>query len=142
MTRMLELVKEHDVRPDAVARVRVKTREGTYRTLFHHHPRQALESKFSLEFCLATLLLERNLGLQHIDDAFVARLVSEHGVVVIPMYDFYPADARQRNPQAGLDQLRLSFCFTESVGQRRAADLKAAVDAFADAALAEAGVRR
>ena len=73
MTRMLELIREHDVRPDEVARVRVKTREGTYKTLFHHHPKRALESKFSLEFCLATLLLERNLGLQHIADDFVAR---------------------------------------------------------------------
>ena len=73
MTQMLELIQDHDVRPDEVARVRVKTREGTYRTLFHHHPTRALESKFSLEFCLATLLLERNLGLQHIADDFVAR---------------------------------------------------------------------
>lgn len=74
------------------------------------------------------------------DDEFVARLVAEHGVVVIPMYDFYPPDARERNPRAGLDQLRLSFCFTESTGDRRVKDLKAAVDAFADAALAEAGL--
>lgn len=74
------------------------------------------------------------------DDAFVARLVAEHGVVVIPMYDFYPADARRRNPQVGLDQLRLSFCFTESVGKRRALDLEAAVEAFAKAALAESGI--
>ena len=73
MTQMLALIREHDVRPDAVARVGVKTRDGTYKTLFHHRPRRALEAKFSLEFCLATLLLERNLGLQHIDDAFVAR---------------------------------------------------------------------
>ena len=70
------------------------------------------------------------------DDDFVNRLVSEHGVVVIPMYDFYPQDARERNATAGYDQLRLSFCFTESVGPRRVADLTAAVDAFADAALA------
>ena len=70
------------------------------------------------------------------DDAFVAKLVREHGVVVIPMYDFYPPDARQRNPSAGLNQLRLSFCFTESVGRRRVADLTTAVSAFADAALA------
>ena len=70
------------------------------------------------------------------DDEFVARLVAEHGVVVVPMYDFYPPDARQRDPRAGLDQLRLSFCFTESVGRRRVADLAAAVDAFCDAALA------
>ena len=70
------------------------------------------------------------------DDEFVAGLVAEHGVVVIPMYDFYPPDARRRNPKAGLDQLRLSFCFTERVGRDRAADLAAAVAAFGDAALA------
>ena len=70
------------------------------------------------------------------DDEFVAKLVSEHGVVVIPMYDFYPPDARERNPRAGLDQLRLSFCFTESVGAQRTRDLRAAVRAFASAALA------
>ncbi len=74
------------------------------------------------------------------DDDFVAHLVSEYGVVAIPMYDFYPPDARARNPRAGYDQLRLSFCFTERVGRARAADLAAAVDAFADAALATAGI--
>lgn len=76
------------------------------------------------------------------DDDFVARLVAEHGVVVIPMYDFYPPDARQRNPRAGYDQLRLSFCFTESTGQARVDDLTAAVEAFADAALVEAGLAK
>ena len=69
------------------------------------------------------------------DDEFVAGLVAEHGVVVIPMYDFYPLDARQRSPKAGLDQLRLSFCFTERMGRDRAVDLAAAVAAFGDAAL-------
>ena len=74
------------------------------------------------------------------DDDFIARMVSEHGVVVIPMYDFYPQDARERNPKAGYDQLRLSFCFTERTGAARARDLAQAVDAFADAALAESGL--
>ena len=76
------------------------------------------------------------------DDDFVARLVAEHGVVVIPMYDFYPPDARERNPRAGYDQLRLSFCFTESTGAARVKDLRAAVEAFADAALSETGIRK
>ena len=70
------------------------------------------------------------------DDAFVARMVAEHGVVAVPMYGFYPPDARQRNPRAGYDQLRLSFCFTERLGAGRKADLAAAVAAFGDAALA------
>jgi DNA-binding transcriptional MocR family regulator len=68
------------------------------------------------------------------DDDFVARLVSEHGVVAIPMYDFYPRDARERDPRAGLDQLRLSFCFSESTGEQRRRDLREAVAAFCTAA--------
>ena len=79
-------------------------------------------------------------GSVRTDDAFVARLVSDYGVVVIPMYDFYPDDARRRNPNAGMDQLRLSFCFTESRGEQRRQDLRESVQAFCDAALAEAGV--
>jgi (S)-3,5-dihydroxyphenylglycine transaminase len=74
------------------------------------------------------------------DDAFVNRLVAEHGVVVIPMYDFYPQDARERNPRAGYDQLRLSFCFSESTGEQRRRDLVEAVDAFCAAARAAEGL--
>lgn len=74
------------------------------------------------------------------DDAFIEYLVSEFGIVVIPMYDFYPADARQRDPNAGLSELRLSFCFSESTGDQRRADLTAAVAAFCGAARQIAGV--
>lgn len=74
------------------------------------------------------------------DDAFVNALVAEHGVVVIPMYDFYPEDARRRDPDAGFDQLRLSFCFSESLGEQRRADLREAVAAFCAAARKVAGV--
>jgi DNA-binding transcriptional MocR family regulator len=70
------------------------------------------------------------------DEAFTRRLVAEHGVVAIPMYDFYPADARERDPGAGYDQLRLSFCFNESTGEERRRDLAAAVRAFCSAVLA------
>ncbi|HAK53015.1 MAG TPA: hypothetical protein DCM54_14085 [Gammaproteobacteria bacterium] len=74
------------------------------------------------------------------DDAFVEQLVSEFGIVVIPMYDFYPEDARQRNPRAGLDELRLSFCFSESYGKARRQDLAEAVSAFCDAVLTLTGI--
>ena len=69
------------------------------------------------------------------DDAFVNDLVANYGVVVIPMYDFYPDDAKARNPRAGLNQLRLSFCFSESTGEQRRQDMREAVNAFCDAAL-------
>ena len=74
------------------------------------------------------------------DDAFIARLVSQYGVVAIPMYDFYPRDARLRNPRAGLDQLRLSFCFSESTGAQRKTELREAVAAFGRAVRIESGV--
>ena len=67
------------------------------------------------------------------DDAFVEKLVADYGVVVIPMYDFYPADAKKRNPLIGFDQLRLSFCFSESLGDERRQDLREAVEAFCHA---------
>jgi (S)-3,5-dihydroxyphenylglycine transaminase len=74
------------------------------------------------------------------DDQFVTSLVSDYGVVVIPMYDFYPRDARERDPDAGFDQLRLSFCFSESTGAQRRKDLAEAVAAFCTAARAAVGV--
>lgn len=75
------------------------------------------------------------------DDSFIESLVAEYGVVAIPMYDFYPADAKVRDPHAGLNQLRLSFCFSESKGEARRNDMREAVSAFCDAALALAGLQ-
>ena len=67
------------------------------------------------------------------DDEFVEKLVADYGVVVIPMSDFYPEDAKKRDPLVGCDQLRLSFCFSESLGDQRRQDLREAVEAFCHA---------
>lgn len=75
------------------------------------------------------------------DDAFIEKLVAEHGVVVIPMYGFYPADAKERNARAGLNQLRISFCFTESAGEARRQDMRSSVAAFCAAVKALTGKR-
>ena len=74
------------------------------------------------------------------DDDFINKLVADYGVVAIPMYDFYPEDARQRDPNAGYDQLRLSFCFSESIGAQRVKDLTEAVAAFCNAVKIETGL--
>ena len=68
------------------------------------------------------------------DDAMIEQMVMQHGLVVIPMYDFYPIDARQRDTGAGMNQLRLSFCFSESAGQARRDDMREAIHAFCVAA--------
>jgi (S)-3,5-dihydroxyphenylglycine transaminase len=79
-------------------------------------------------------------GKVRTDDAFIERMVADHGLVVIPMYDFYPPDARRRNPDAGYDQLRISFCFSESSGDERRRDLTEAVAVFCKAVKTLAGV--
>ena len=76
-----------------------------------------------------------------VDDAFTKKLIERYGVVVVPMYGFYPADIRNTSPNAGFSQLRLSFCFTESEGGERRRDLRDAVAAFCDAMLTECNVR-
>jgi (S)-3,5-dihydroxyphenylglycine transaminase len=74
------------------------------------------------------------------DEDFIAKLVSEYGVVAIPMYSFYPDDALKRNPSAGKHQLRLSFCFNESTGEARRKDMREAVTTFCHAARVESGL--
>ena len=41
--------------------------------LIHHRPQNRLEAKFSMEFCMAILLLERRLGLPSSTDEVVMR---------------------------------------------------------------------
>lgn len=72
-TKMLDLIRQHDIRPADVARIRVRTKQSMRDTLFHHRPQSELEAKFSLEFGLATLLHERTIALAHFNDAFVLR---------------------------------------------------------------------
>ncbi len=79
-------------------------------------------------------------GNTRTDDDFIEQMVAEYGLVVIPMYDFYPPDARHRNPDAGFDQLRISFCFSESTGDERRRDLSEAVAAFCVAVKSMAGL--
>ena len=41
--------------------------------LLHHEPKTGLEAKFSMEFCIAILLLERKAGLGQYLDSIVLR---------------------------------------------------------------------
>jgi 2-methylcitrate dehydratase PrpD len=73
MRLMLRLIAEHDLRPDRVRRIRVGTNSNMPNALIHHRPRTELNAKFSMEFCLAILLLERKAGLAQFTDEVVRR---------------------------------------------------------------------
>jgi len=73
MAVMLDLVIAHDIRPERVKRVTVGTNHNMPNALIHHRPGNELQAKFSMEFCMAILLLERKGGLEQFTDAAVNR---------------------------------------------------------------------
>jgi 2-methylcitrate dehydratase PrpD len=73
MTEMLRLIREHDIRPEQVKRIRVGTSSNMPNALIHHRPQNELQAKFSMEFCMAILLLERRAGLSEFVDEVVLR---------------------------------------------------------------------
>jgi 2-methylcitrate dehydratase PrpD len=73
MAVMMELIQAHDVKPGHVRRVKVGTNHNMPNALIHHSPNNELQAKFSMEFCMAILLLERKAGLEQFTDEVVNR---------------------------------------------------------------------
>ncbi len=73
MSVMLDLIHRHDLRPEQVKRVSVGTNHNMPNALIHHRPRNELQAKFSMEFCMAILLIERKAGLEQFTDEVVNR---------------------------------------------------------------------
>ena len=73
MGAMLELIRKHDIKPAQVKRVKVGTNHNMPNALIHHQPKNELQAKFSMEFCMAILLLERRGGLEEFTDEVVNR---------------------------------------------------------------------
>jgi 2-methylcitrate dehydratase PrpD len=73
MTEMLRLIRANDIRAKDVVRVRVGTNQNMPNALIHHRPTNELQAKFSMEFCMAILLIEGRAGLGEFTDEVVLR---------------------------------------------------------------------
>jgi 2-methylcitrate dehydratase PrpD len=73
MTEMLRLIRANEIRAKDVVRVRVGTNHNMPNALIHHRPANELQAKFSMEFCMAILLLEGRAGLAEFTDDVVLR---------------------------------------------------------------------
>ena len=73
MDATLRLIAQHDIKAADVERVEVSGNQSNVNTLFRHRPTTGLEAKFSMEFAVAILLLERKAGLGQFTDASVRR---------------------------------------------------------------------
>lgn len=71
MTEMLRLIEQNGITADQVSRVRVGTNSNMPNALIHHRPTNELQAKFSMEFCMAILLLRGRGGLNEFTDEVV-----------------------------------------------------------------------
>jgi 2-methylcitrate dehydratase PrpD len=73
MGLMLDLIRKHDIKPEQIVKVKVGTNRHMPNALIHHRPTNELQAKFSMEFCMAILLLKRKAGLAEFTDKVVNR---------------------------------------------------------------------
>jgi 2-methylcitrate dehydratase PrpD len=73
MDKLLELVLSHDLKPEQVDRISVKSHRLMPLNLTYHRPTTGLEGKFSMEFSLASILVRRKAGLSEYTDEVVNR---------------------------------------------------------------------
>ncbi len=112
MTLMLSLIKQHDIRPNQVERVKVGTNQNMPNALIHHRPTTELQAKFSMEFCMAILLLERKAGLPEFTDEIVNRPDVQ---AMIQKVDF---GVHPEAEAAGYDKMTTIIEITLTNGQR------------------------
>jgi 2-methylcitrate dehydratase PrpD len=67
------LIEANNIQAAQTERVDVGANHNMTTTLLHHQPKTGLEAKFSMEFCMAILLLERKAGLGEFSDKVVQR---------------------------------------------------------------------
>src|ERR1700687_1571371 len=73
MTEMMRLIQANDIKPSQVDKVDVGANHNMTTTLLHHNPKAGLECKFSMEFCMAILLVEGKAGLGEFSEKVVQR---------------------------------------------------------------------
>jgi 2-methylcitrate dehydratase PrpD len=73
MTELQRLISQHKITADQVELLEVGTNKNMPNTLIHHQPKDNLQAKFSMEFCMAVLLLYGKAGLSEFTDEVVNR---------------------------------------------------------------------
>ncbi len=73
MTELARLIEVHKLRAAQVEKLDIGANHQMTTTLLHHRPKTGLEAKFSMEYCLAILLLEGKAGLGEFSDKVAQR---------------------------------------------------------------------
>ena len=68
---ILDLVKAHDLRAEDIEQIEVGTNSNVPNALIYPMPKNALEGKFSIPFCMAIAVIERKAGIAQFQDSKV-----------------------------------------------------------------------
>jgi len=90
------LIEREEIEPDKVDRIEVKVDFDPPRSLIHSRPKSGLEGKFSMQYCLAAVLLDRKISLDTFSDEQVLRpeaqsLIQKVEMQRIPGYQGRPS---------------------------------------------------
>ncbi len=107
MGEMQRLIRENHIRAADVEEVYVGTNRNIPNALIHHHPSNALQAKFSMEFCLAILLVEGKAGLNEFTDAVVNRPDVQAMIRKVRFVDDPEADAAGFDKMTSIIRVRL-----------------------------------
>ena len=70
---VLKLIEQHQIRTEEINSIAVGFLPGTDTALIHTNPQTSLEGKFSIEYTLAAIVLDRKLTLESFTDVMVQR---------------------------------------------------------------------
>jgi 2-methylcitrate dehydratase PrpD len=73
MTELARLIEVNKLQAAQVEKLDVGANHQMTTTLLHHRPKTGLEAKFSMEFCMAILLLRGKAGLSEFSDQTVQK---------------------------------------------------------------------
>jgi len=99
MTELARLITANNFQAAQVEKLDVGANHNMTTTLLHHQPKTGLEAKFSMEFCLAILLLRGKAGLSEFTDQVVQRTDVQE---LIHRINFYVDPEAER---AGYDKM-------------------------------------
>jgi len=86
---MFSLMKENNIVPEQIEEVKCETSESSYSCVDYEDPKTGLEGKFSFQYCLARVLLDRKLGIaeftnEKVREANVQKIMKKVKVYIHP----------------------------------------------------------
>ena len=107
LDEMSRLVKANDLKPEQIELIRVGGNKAMLNALFRHRPTSGLEGKFSMEYLMAVLVVDRKAGLGQFTDAAVNRPAVQALLRKVEYYDNPASDAAGADKMHSIIEIKL-----------------------------------